>query len=104
MRSLDLNQLRLCGNLPENTPLSDCTCPVRPLEQWLRHAGIESGPVLRKVNRGENVRKAAWFRYHGLRQMRFPLIGTIAPGKSISFELVLRDLSTVSYIDVVSLK
>jgi integrase len=59
MRSLDLNQLRLCGNLPENTPLSDCTCPVRPLEQWLRHAGIESGPVLRKVNRGENVRKAA---------------------------------------------
>jgi hypothetical protein len=36
--------------------------------------------------------------------MRFPLIGTIAPGKSISFELVLRDLSTVSYIDVVSLK
>jgi CheY-like chemotaxis protein len=30
-----------------------------PLDQWLRQASIESGPVSRKVNRGENVQKAA---------------------------------------------
>jgi integrase len=39
-------------------PLSECTCPVRALEQWLRQAGIESGPVFRKVNSGGNVQKA----------------------------------------------
>jgi integrase len=47
------------GSQPENTPLSACTCPVRALDQWLRQAGIESGPVFRKVNRGENVQKTA---------------------------------------------
>ena len=47
------------GSQPEHTPLSECTCPVRALDQWLRQAGIESGPVFRKVNRGENVQKAA---------------------------------------------
>jgi integrase len=40
------------GCQPENTPLADCTCPVRALDQWLRQAGIESGPLFRKVNRG----------------------------------------------------
>jgi len=48
------------GSQPENTPLSECTCPVRALDQWLRQTGIESGPVFRKVNRGENVQKAAF--------------------------------------------
>jgi len=47
------------GSQPENTPLAECTCPFRALDQWLRQAGIESGPVFRKVNRGENVQKAA---------------------------------------------
>lgn len=47
------------GSQPESTPLAECTCPVRALDQWLRQAGIDSGPVFRKVNRGENVQKAA---------------------------------------------
>jgi hypothetical protein len=47
------------GSQPENTPLAECTCPVRALDQWLRQAGIDSGLVFRKVNRGENVQKAA---------------------------------------------
>ncbi len=47
------------GSQPENTPLAECTCPVRALDQWLRQAGIESGPVFCKVNRGENVQKTA---------------------------------------------
>ena len=47
------------GSQPENTPVSECTCPIRALEQWLRQANIDSGPVFRKVNRGENVQKAA---------------------------------------------
>jgi integrase len=47
------------GSQPENTPLAECTCPVRALDQWLRQAGIESGPLFRKVNRGENVQKTA---------------------------------------------
>ena len=47
------------GSQPENTPVSECTCPTRALEQWLRQANITSGPVFRKVNRGENVQKAA---------------------------------------------
>jgi integrase len=46
------------GSQPENTPLSECTCPVRALEQWLRQANIKSGPVFRKVERGENIQKA----------------------------------------------
>ena len=41
------------GSQPESTPLAECTCPVRALDQWLRQAGIDSGPVFRKVNRGE---------------------------------------------------
>ena len=44
---------------PENTPLSEFTRPVRALDEWLRQAGIGSGPVFRKVNRGENVQRAA---------------------------------------------
>ena len=32
--------------------------PVRALEQWLRQANINAGPVFRKVNRGENVQTA----------------------------------------------
>jgi hypothetical protein len=36
------------GSRPEHTPLCECTCPVRALEQWLRQAGIESGPVFPK--------------------------------------------------------
>jgi integrase len=47
------------GSQPENTPASDCTCPIRALEQWLRQANITSGPVFRKVSRGENVQKTA---------------------------------------------
>jgi integrase len=47
------------GSQPENTPMSECTCPIRALEQWLRQANITSGPVFRKVSRGENVQKAA---------------------------------------------
>lgn len=47
------------GRQPENTPLSECTCPVRALEQWLRQANIKDGPVFPKVSRGENVQKAA---------------------------------------------
>jgi len=45
------------GSQPESTPQAECTCPVRALDQWLRQAGIENGPVFRKVNRGENVQK-----------------------------------------------
>jgi integrase len=47
------------GGQPESTPLAECTCPVRALDQWLRQAGIASGPAFRKVNRGENVQKTA---------------------------------------------
>ena len=47
------------GSQPENTPLSECTCPVRALEQWLRQANIKAGPVFRKVERGENLQKTA---------------------------------------------
>jgi integrase len=46
------------GSQPENTPLSEFTCPIRALEQWLRQANIRSGPVFRRVSRGENVQKA----------------------------------------------
>lgn len=38
--------------------MSECICPIRVLEQWLRQANISSGPVYRKVSRGENVQKA----------------------------------------------
>jgi integrase len=47
------------GSQPENTPLSECTCPIRALEQWLRQANITTGAVFRKVSRGENVQKTA---------------------------------------------
>ena len=47
------------GSQPENTPGSECTCPIRALEQWLRQANITSRPVFRKVSRGEKVQKTA---------------------------------------------
>ena len=47
------------GSQPENTPVSECTCPIRALEQWLRQANITGGPVFRKVSRGKNMQKAA---------------------------------------------
>lgn len=34
------------------------TCPVIGLQSWLTKAGIEAGPVFRKVNRGGNVEQA----------------------------------------------
>ena len=47
------------GSRPENTPLTECTCPARALDRSLRQAGIENGPVFRQVNRGENVQQVA---------------------------------------------
>ena len=45
------------GSQPEHTPLSECTCPVRALDQWLRQVGIESGPAFREVNRAGKTSK-----------------------------------------------
>ena len=42
---------------PQEMPLGESTCPVRALDQWIRQANIQSGPVFRKVTRGENVQK-----------------------------------------------
>jgi len=33
------------------------TCPVRALRDWLVHAEIESGPVFRSIDAGDNVRE-----------------------------------------------
>jgi integrase len=42
---------------PQDMPLGESTCPVRALDQWIRQANIKSGPIFRKVARGENVQK-----------------------------------------------
>jgi len=46
------------GIQPAQTPLSELTCPVRALDQWLRQAALSDGPVFRKVTHAQTVRGA----------------------------------------------
>jgi integrase len=43
------------GIQPAETHLSELTCPVRALDQWLRQASIKEGPVFRKVTHAQTV-------------------------------------------------
>jgi integrase len=46
------------GVQPAMTPLSQLTCPVRALDQWLRQASIKEGAVFRKVTHAQTIRGA----------------------------------------------
>jgi integrase len=43
------------GTQPACTQLSELTCPVRALDQWLRQAAIKEGPVFRRVTHEQAI-------------------------------------------------
>jgi len=45
----------LYGAQPEGTPLSELTCPVRVLAQWLKQANIEKGFVFRRISHAQTI-------------------------------------------------